>query len=139
MQEESVLIIAGEMSGEEIALGFLDDLQSNCPHLNFFGVGGDGLKAKGMKLLYHLKDFSSWGISGVLTKIPFYFKALDKIVHESRRRSVRVAILIDFQTFNFKLAKKLHAEGVKVLFLVFVSCLLKRNGLRMLALRMFFI
>ena len=118
MQEESVLIIAGEMSGEEIALGFIDEIQEKYPHLQFFGVGGDRLKSKGVKLLYHLKNFSSWGISGVISKIPFYFKALDKILSESRRRSTKIAILIDFQTFNFKLAKKLHKDGVKVLFLV---------------------
>ena len=118
MHKESVLIIAGEMSGEEIALGFVDELQGRYPEIKLFGVGGDSLKSKGMDLLYHLKDFSSWGISGVITKIPFYYKAMDLIVNETQKRSVKIAILIDFQTFNFKLAKKLHQQGVKVLFLV---------------------
>ena len=118
MTKKSCLIIAGEKSGEEHALSFFDDLQRASPETEFFGVGGDELKNAGLELLYHLNDFSSWGYSEVVAKIPFYFKAMNHIVEEVQRRGCKTAILIDFQSFNLKLAGKLKEIGVEVLYYV---------------------
>ncbi|MDH5580282.1 MAG: lipid-A-disaccharide synthase, partial [Bdellovibrionales bacterium] len=118
MNESNCLIIAGEKSGEQHCLSFYDELRSLCPQTHFWGVGGDDLKDKGMEILYHLKDFSSWGISEVIGKIPFYMKALKDIELQCLKRKTKVAILIDFQDFNLRLAKKLNKHGVKVLYYV---------------------
>ena len=113
-----ILLIAGEKSGEEHALSFVPELLRKFPNLHFYGVGGDNLKSNGMELLYHLRDFSSWGFTEVIGKIPFYFKALRKIEAEVERRNTKIAILIDFQDFNMRLAKKISKKGVKVLYYV---------------------
>jgi lipid-A-disaccharide synthase len=118
MTKKSCLIIAGEKSGEEHALSFFRDLKTNSPGTHFFGVGGDELKKEGLELLYHLNDFSSWGYSEVVTKIPFYIKAMNHIVEEVKKRGCQTAILVDFQSFNLKLAGKLKAMGVEVLYYV---------------------
>lgn len=118
MPANSCLIIAGEKSGEEHCLSFFSRLKNMRPQVDFFGVGGDELEQEGMKLLYHLKDFSSWGYSEVFKKIPFYLNATDEIVAEVKSRNCKTAILVDFQTFNMRLAKKLKAEGIKVLYVV---------------------
>lgn len=115
---KSCLIIAGEKSGEEHALSFFTNLKSESPDTDFFGVGGDELKKEGLELLYHLNDFSSWGYSEVVAKIPFYFKAMNTIVDEVKKRGCKTAILIDFQSFNLKLAGKLKELGVEVLYYV---------------------
>ncbi len=114
----SCLVIAGEKSGEEHALTFFPELRSLLPGVEFYGVGGDELKAEGMELLYHLKDFSSMGFSEVIGKIPFYLNALSRLEKEVIARQTSVAILIDFQGFNMKLAKRLSKLGVKVLYYV---------------------
>ena len=114
----SCLVIAGEKSGEEHAMSFFPELKRLVPEAEFYGVGGDELKSQGMELLYHLKDFSSMGFSEVIGKIPFYFKALKNIEAEVIKRNTKVAILIDFQGFNMKLAKRLKKLGVKVLYYV---------------------
>jgi lipid-A-disaccharide synthase len=118
MSTKSCLIIAGEKSGEEHCLSFFNGLKQQCPEVDFFGVGGDELESEGMKLIYHLKDFSSWGYSEVFKKIPFYLNATDEIVSEVKARNCKTAILVDFQTFNMRLAKKLKNEGIKVLYVV---------------------
>tara|TARA_R110000868_G_scaffold282927_2_gene543270 strand:- start:1290 stop:2435 length:1146 start_codon:yes stop_codon:yes gene_type:complete len=115
---EQCLLIAGEKSGEEHALSFVSELKRLKPDLHFFGVGGDELASKGMELCYHLKDFSSFGFSEVVSKIPFYFKALKHLENEVKKRKCKVAILIDFQDFNLRLAKRLKKNGVKVLYYV---------------------
>jgi len=114
----SCLIIAGEKSGEEHAMSFFPELRKLCPDTQFFGVGGEDLKAQGVEILYHLKDFSSMGFSEVIGKVPFYFKALKHLEKEVLRRGTKTAILIDFQDFNLRLAQRLSKRGVKVLYYV---------------------
>ncbi len=112
------LIIAGEKSGEEHAESFLPQLIEKNPHIHFFGVGGDYFKGLGIELFYHIKDFAAMGISEVLTKLFFYIEAEKKILQEVALRNCKSAILIDFQGFNLRLAKKLKKQGVKVLYYV---------------------
>jgi lipid-A-disaccharide synthase len=114
----SCLVIAGEKSGEEHAMSFFPELKKLAPDTQFYGVGGDELKSEGMELLYHLKDFSSMGFSEVIGKVPFYFKALSHLEQEVIKRGTKVAILVDFQGFNMRLAKRLKKLGVKVLYYV---------------------
>ncbi len=118
MPIKNCLLIAGEKSGEEHALSFFPELRERCADFHFWGVGGDDLQKQGMELVYHLNDFSSWGISEVLLQIPFYLKALKHIEQQCVERGTQVAILIDFQTFNLKLAERLKKRGIKVLYYV---------------------
>ena len=113
-----ILIIAGEPSGEDHGLTFLPELKSKLSDRKFYGVGGDRFKSLGVELLYHTTEFSGIGISEVLAKIPFYYKAMRRIEEEVKRRGTQYAILIDFQTFNLKLAKRLKAQGVDVFYYV---------------------
>ncbi len=117
-QKMSVLLVAGEKSGEEHAMSFVPHLQEKLPQIEFWGVGGDVLSAQGMDLEYHLKDFSSWGISEVISKIPFYLNALNVIEKKVIEKNCKVAILIDFQDFNLKLAQRLKKRGVDTLYYV---------------------
>ena len=91
---------------------------SDLKNIHFWGVGGTEMSKKGVELLYHLKDFSSMGLSEVLVKIRFYQKAMAHILEEVERRSCKTALLVDFQGFNLRLAEKLAKKGVKVLYYV---------------------
>lgn len=115
---ENCLIIAGEKSGEDHSMTFLPQIQEQNPDVKFFGVGGDKLEAQGVELLYTTTDFSSVGITEVLGKLRFYFKAMDHIIVEVKNRNCKTAILVDFQGFNLKLSKKLKKMGVNVLYYV---------------------
>lgn len=116
--KENCLIIAGEKSGEDHAMTFLPQIQVKYPDIKFFGVGGDRFYAQGVELLYTTADFSSMGITEVLGKLRFYFKAMDHLIDEVKKRNCKTAILVDFQGFNLKLSKKLKKLGVNVLYYV---------------------
>lgn len=115
---KNILIIAGEKSGEDHLMSFFPLLKRKFENYDFWGVGGDEAEAKGVELLFHLKNFGSMGISDVLGKIPYYFSAMDKIVKNAIKKNTEAAILIDFQDFNLRLAKRLSDEGVKVFYYV---------------------
>lgn len=112
------LIIAGEKSGEDHCLSFFNRLKQKVPDVHFWGVGGDSMASLGFENIYHLTDFSSWGFSAVIKKIPFYKKALERIENEVIKRGTQIAILIDYQGFNLKLAQRLKKRNVKVLYYV---------------------
>lgn len=116
--KESCLIIAGEKSGEDHAMTFFPELLASTPEVEYFGVGGDKLEKLGVNLLYHTRDFSSVGITEVIGKLRFYFKAMDLILEEVKKRNCKTAILVDFQGFNLKISKKLNKMGIKVLYYV---------------------
>ena len=99
-------------------MSFFPELKRLSPDVQFYGVGGDDLKAQGMELLYHLKDFSSMGFSEVIHKIPFYFKALKRLENEAVARGTKTAIVVDFQDFNMRLAARLKKRGINVLYYV---------------------
>lgn len=99
-------------------MSFFPELRSLCPDTDFFGVGGEDLAKEGVEILYHLKDFSSMGFSEVIAKIPFYKNALKRIEDEVMTRGTKTAILIDFQGFNMRIAKRLSSRGVKILYYV---------------------
>jgi lipid-A-disaccharide synthase len=58
------------------------------------------------------------GFSEVVAKIPFYYRALQRLVDEAQRRKVQDAILIDFQDFNLRLAQRLSEAGIRVWYYV---------------------
>lgn len=128
MTRKSCLIIAGEKSGEDHCMSFFSDLRKKSPDVDFFGVGGDRLQQEGMEILYHLRDFSSWGITDVIGKIPFYLRARRNLLEQVKQRGCKVAILIDFQDFNLSLAKKLKKLGVNVLYYVAPQAWAWRSG-----------
>ena len=114
----NVLVVAGEKSGEEHFLSFFPTLRSKCPEISWWGVGGSLMHSQGFELIYHLKEFSTWGFSEALKKIPFYIKALRYICKQALLRETPVAILIDFQGFNLRLARRLSGQGVKIFYYV---------------------
>ena len=116
--KNNCLVIVGERSGEEHALSFFNQLKEKAPTTHFWGVGGDNLKKLGVELIYHLDGFSTFGFSEAIGKIFLYKKRFNKILQEVDARNCKVAILVDFQTFNLHLARYLKARGVAVLYFV---------------------
>ncbi len=116
--EKNILLVAGEKSGEEHLLSFFSELKKKLTNFKFWGVGGADLKKNDVELIYDLSDFSSMGITEVIKKVPFYLKALNNLEKMAVHRKTEAAILVDFQDFNMRLAKRLTKVGVKVFYYV---------------------
>ena len=125
---KNILIVAGEKSGEEHLMDFFLQLKNKLQDYSYWGVAGDEAQKHGLEIMYHLKDFSSMGFSDVIGRLPFYFYAMEKILLEVERRKTEAAILVDFQGFNLKLAKKLTKLGVKVFYYVAPQAWVWRPG-----------
>lgn len=114
----TILIIAGEASGDLHGARLVQALKAASPDSHIFGIGGDGMAAAGMELLFHIRDMAVVGFSEVIRHLPFLRKVMATLIAETERRQPGVAILIDYPGFNLRLAKRLRERGIKILYYI---------------------
>lgn len=114
----SVLVIAGEVSGDLHAGALAAALRSRGADLALWGIGGDRLRAEGAELLYDVRQTAVMGFVEVLRHLGFFRRVFRRILEEVDRRRPAVAILVDYPGFNLRLAPELRKRGVKVVYYV---------------------
>ncbi|MGH7494191.1 MAG: lipid-A-disaccharide synthase [bacterium] len=114
----NILIIAGEASGDLHGARLVQALKVLEPDSRVFGIGGDGMAAAGMELLFHIRDMAVVGFTEVIRHIPFLRRVMRTLEIEVERQRPDVAILIDYPGFNLRLAERLHSRGVKILYYI---------------------
>ncbi|HUL31958.1 MAG TPA: lipid-A-disaccharide synthase [Thermodesulfobacteriota bacterium] len=118
MGSKKILLVAGEVSGDLHGSHLVEAIRSVDPEIQFFGVGGEGLKRTGMKLLYPSQSLSVVGITEVFFKLRAILKALQGLKKSIERERPDLVILIDFPDFNLRLAKIAHRRGIPILYYI---------------------
>ncbi|OQW96632.1 MAG: lipid-A-disaccharide synthase [Verrucomicrobia bacterium A1] len=114
----SVLVIAGEVSGDLHAGALAAALRAQGADLALWGIGGDRLRAEGAELLYDVRQTAVMGFVEVLRHLGFLRRVFRHVLGEVDRRRPSVAILVDYPGFNLRLAPELRKRGVKVVYYV---------------------
>ncbi|MBE2253281.1 MAG: lipid-A-disaccharide synthase [Myxococcus sp.] len=114
----SVLVVAGEASGDGHGADVVRALKTRRPELTFFGMGGPRLAAEGVELVHGAHEISVMGIAEVIPKIPRILKVLGDLERAAKERRPSVALLIDVPDFNLRLAARLKALGIPVVYFV---------------------
>ncbi len=112
------LISAGEASGEAYGAQLIAALRASAPETEFFGLGGDRMRAVGCDTVVDARDVCVVGLAEVVSHLPKIYGEFHKLLNEADARRPSAAILIDFPDFNFRLARKLHARGIPVFYYV---------------------
>jgi lipid-A-disaccharide synthase len=86
--------------------------------LDFFGVGGERMRAAGCDTVIDAKDLSVVGITEILTHLPKIWSLFHRLIAEADRRKPDVAIVIDSPAFNWRVARQMHRRGVPVVYYV---------------------
>lgn len=116
-----ILIVAGEASGDLHGAGLVRELKQLAPHAEIFGIGGDGMAAAGMELLFHVRDTAVVGFTEVLRHLRFFRHVMRTLENAVARRQPAVVILIDYPGFNLRFAKRLrtrHKNPPKILYYI---------------------
>lgn len=103
----SVLIIAGEASGDMHGASLIRELKKLDSSLKIFGIGGNKMEAEGMELIYHIDKMAFLGFVEVIKHLPFIKKVQRDLIYETKKRRIKQVILIDYPGFNLSIAKKL--------------------------------
>jgi lipid-A-disaccharide synthase len=118
MKSKKILLVAGEVSGDLHGSHLVEAIQRIEPEVQFFGVGGESLKRRGMKLLYPAHSLSVVGITEVFLRLGTILKALRGLKGSLDREKPNLVILIDFPEFNLRLAKMAYRRGIPVLYYI---------------------
>jgi lipid-A-disaccharide synthase len=140
-----ILISAGEASGEMYgaqliealrrAAGHAAELRSSGPPvrlrsaqawtavptqlaLDFFGVGGDRMRAAGCDTVVDAKDLSVVGITEILRHLPKIYGLFHKLIAEAEKRKPDLAVVIDSPAFNWRVAREMKKRRVPVVYYV---------------------
>jgi lipid-A-disaccharide synthase len=114
----SVLLIAGENSGDKYGAGLVRAFKSSQPEVAFFGIGGPGLAEAGLERLHPMDALSTVGLVEVVSRLPRLFSILRSVVRAAASRRPAAAVLIDAPDFNLRLAPRLRRLGIPVLYYV---------------------
>ncbi len=114
----SLLIVAGEASGDLHGARLLAELRRLRPEVSAFGLGGDELRAAGFEALAESREIAVVGLVEVLKILPRARAIFRLILAEVERRRPEAAVLIDSPDFNLRLARELKRRGIKVLYYI---------------------
>jgi lipid-A-disaccharide synthase len=114
-----ILISAGEASGENYGAMLMTELRKLTGRdIQFFGVGGEKMRAAGFETIVDSRKVAAVGITEVIKQVWTIYREFFRMVSVARERKPDVAVLIDFPDFNLRLAGKLHEMGVPVVYFV---------------------
>lgn len=115
---KSLLVIAGELSGDMHAAGVVRELRARAPDLQVWGIGGDGLRAAGMDIVVEARDMAVLGLWEVLKRYGFLRGVFHRMVRLARERKPDAVLLIDYPGFNLRFAAEMKKLGIKVIYYV---------------------
>jgi len=107
----SLLVVAGEASGDRAAAAVVGRLSG----VDVFGLGGPALASRGAKLVSDLRASTALGVGEAGSRAFHVVRAWGAVAHAVKRRRPEAALLVDYTEFNARLAPRLHAAGVRVL------------------------
>ncbi|OGD28242.1 MAG: lipid-A-disaccharide synthase [Candidatus Aminicenantes bacterium RBG_13_63_10] len=124
----SLLIVAGESSGDKHGARLVREFLERHPNETFFGVGGPRLAEAGAEILVPMKELAVMGIFEVAARLFRLRQVFRRLRHAASERRPRAAVLIDSPDFNLRLAKRLKALGIPVLYYISPTVWAWRKG-----------
>jgi lipid-A-disaccharide synthase len=113
-----VLISAGEASGDLYASSLVEALRRRHPNTDFFGCTGPRLRNAGVRQIVDSASLAVVGLAEVVTHLPRIRREFHKLLAAARRERPDIAILTDSAGFHLRVARRLHAMGIPVIYLV---------------------
>jgi lipid-A-disaccharide synthase len=108
-------IVAGEVSGDQLATDLVLSLRRQVPDLEVVGIGGPGLARAGCHILYPMEKLSVMGISEVFSRIIELLKIRRQTRDYFLENPPDVFIGVDAPDFNFRLERQLKKAGIKTI------------------------
>src|SRR5579859_1987681 len=96
----------------------IEALQHLDPSLQFFGVGGERMRAAGCDTVVDAKDLAVVGITEILSHLPKILGLYRHLIEEADKRNPDLAIVIDSPAFNWRVARQMKRRGIPTVYYV---------------------
>jgi lipid-A-disaccharide synthase len=113
-----ILISAGEASGEMYGAQLIESLRQRNPSLQFFGAGGERMRAAGCDIVVDAKDLAVVGITEILSHLPKILGLYRKLIRAADEKRPAIAVVIDSPAFNWRVARQMRRRGIPVVYYV---------------------
>ncbi len=128
MSARSVLLLAGEASGDYHAAALVRQLKELSPGIRVAGIGGDKLAHAGMELLHHYRDINTIGLSEGIRKVRNILSAYLDVKKEIRSGKYDLFIPVDFPDVNLRLCRIAKKAGLRVYYYISPQIWAWRSG-----------
>lgn len=103
---KKIFILTGEPSGDKLASKVISRLKSSNPDIKYLSVGGEHLKALGIKSLYDLKEITFLGFTKVLLNIFKIKKKINETVDKIIEFNPNILFSVDSPDFTLRVAER---------------------------------
>jgi len=113
-----ILVSAGEASGDLYAALVVEELRRVWPEADFFGCTGPRLRAAGVRTVVDAASLAVVGLLEVVGHIPRIYGEYRKLLAAAGRERPDFAVLTDSPDFHLRVARRLHSQGIPIIYLV---------------------
>lgn len=111
-------MVAGESSGDMYGADVALALMGRFPGCRIFGLGGQKMRQAGVELEGDIRHTAAMGPLAALGQLRALFRVFRRLADRVELSPPDAAILIDFPDFNLRLAKRLKAANIPVIYYI---------------------
>jgi len=117
----NLMLVAGEPSGDAHAAALataLKNTTAGSTELKVFGGTGPLMRAAGVETVIQSDDLAILGLLEIGRALPRFWKAYEALKQSALDRKPDAVVLVDWPDFNFRLARALHAQGLRIIYYI---------------------
>ncbi len=111
---KKIFILTGEASGDKLASEVIRELKKDYPKIEYLSVGGENLKALGIKSIYDLKEITYIGFTNVIRNIFKINKKINDTVKAIKDFEPDILFTVDSPDFTLRVAERFKKINSKV-------------------------
>ena len=118
---KKIFVLTGEPSGDKLASKVISKLKNRNPNIEYLSVGGEHLKALGVKSLYDLKEVTYLGFTRVLLNIFKIKKKINETVDKIIEFNPNILFSVDSPDFTLRVAEKVKKMRPEIKIIHYVA------------------
>ena len=118
MNSRTIMMVAGEASGDIYGADLVREVRLLAPESRFFGIGGARMREAGVETLVDSADMAVVGLVEVIKHFDVISSAFNRLKRIIIEDPPDLLILIDYPGFNLRLAKIAKKRNVTVLYYI---------------------
>ena len=118
---KKIFVLTGEPSGDILASKVISKLKNSSPNIEYLSVGGEHLKALGIKSIYELNEVTYLGFTKVLLNIFKIKKKIKETVKEIIKFNPDILFSVDSPDFTLRIVKEVKKKNPKIKTIHFVA------------------
>ena len=99
---KTILIVAGEASGDMHGASLVREMLRIDPFLNFYGIGGNKMQEAGVKLLVNASETAVVGLTEVISKLGIILKIMGMMMSKPITRQTAAELIPFFSPVIFR-------------------------------------